>query len=949
MTVRPRAAFTQACAFLTCICLVGTPLTALGAPLIQAASSGKSATAQKNADKPGKVAGLVVNLATGDPIPNAGVEIVSTQQTFYTDNDGNFVLTLPPGSYEVRVFKSGFVDTKKPVTIVAGDVFPLDFALSTTGSGEVVEVNATSGSTEIAMVEERKTASTIVDSLSLREINNDVAGDAAGVLQRAPGLSIVDNKFVYVRGLGDRYSNTVMNDAVMPTPQAERKVVPLDQVPSDLIQNLKILKTFTPDQPGEFAGGLVKIETLEFPNRSSLKFSTSFGGNTQTTFQDMLTSPGDRLDFLGFGLGRRELPSIIPNKPLVRGSDLLPGFTPQELQTFGRAFENVWEPRKSTAPINQSYSLAGSTQIGKLGFIGTLTYGNSSTVTPEIQRYPRVSTGPDGTPVVSAQNLYDYVSGVNSVRLGLLGNAAYKLNDKNKFLFKNFFSNDSRDEAREFQGYFDDRTTDILNRRLRYTRTRTETHQLAGDHLISKLGDSIITWRFTYSRALLDEPDLRETLYDFNSSLGKFVFFQGGQSGFRMFTKMRENIREPAIDWSKFVFKSNITFNFKAGFQFTNRDRSFNARRLRFTARSLAGIDTSLSPENLFEASNINPEGFEVQENTRPTDFFVAKQDIIAGYGMADVTYNKFRLIFGARVENSEQQVQTFELFSSNPEPTRATLENTDVLPSIGFVYNIKPNINLRIGYSQTVTRPQFRELSPFEFTEATGGRSTLGNPNLVRTKIQNYDARFEMFQSSGRLFAVSFFYKNLRNPIEPVVEATANLRTSYRNADKAKNRGLEFEMRQTLGKLSSRLENLTLTANYTFVDSSVEIGPEALELLTSKSRPLAGQSTHLINLSLDYDIPKFRSFARVLYNYTGERISDVGALGIPDIKEKGYPALDVLFSKKLGGENGKWEVKFSGENLLNRLVRFKIGDDFPFQVYRRGRTFGAGLSYTFF
>lgn len=902
---------------------------------------------QQEKQKMGKVVGLVVNLSTGDALSNATIEVVGVGKTVTTDLDGNFTLDLEPGTYKLRAQLNNFLETYKEITVVASELTTVDLVLTQEGAGEVIEVISNSTNSAISILEERRAGSAISDLVSRAEISKDSSSEAAGVLQKVPGVSVVGNKFVYVRGLGDRYSNTVLNDAQMPTPQPDRRVVPLDQVPAELIQSLRVLKSFTPDQPGEFAGGLVKIDTLEFPKRSSLKISSSFSGNTQTTFQNFLTYPGSRLDFLGFGLGRRELPSFIPNRTIRRGSALISGFNSQELQDFGRSFENIWEPRDSTASPNQSHSILASRQIGKLGLVANLTYGNSSQQLSEIRNFFRVATDSNGSPIIFAPTRYDYNSGTKNVRLGAIVNLAYKINNNNKILLKNFISNDATNESRVTYGFFDDRGSRIQGTRLKYVQTRISTFQLAGESLLTQLGNSVLNWRFTFSRATFDEPDLRESLYEFDQTLNKFVYFDTSQSGLRMFSKMRESVREPGFDFLKYFFTNKSTFSVKLGFSNVNRDRTFDSRRFRFLPRGFDGIDRTASPEVLYSKENISPNGFELNEDTRPTDFYVASQDITAGYILGDYTRGKFRFIGGVRIERGKQEVRTLDAFSVAPVPVIAKLDNTDFLPSINGVYSFNSNFSIRTSYSQTVARPQFRELSPFEFTDITGGRATLGNSNLKRAKIRNYDIRAE-YLSGDSLLSVGFFYKNLINPIEIVVEPTTALRTSFRNVLGAVNKGLELEYRQNLGNLSSHLTNLSINTNYTFVSSNIRIGVQELSVVTSKERPLAGQSRHLLNTSLDYDLPKWQTSTRAIFNYTGARISDVGTFALPDIVEKGFPVLDLLASKRFGEKDGRWEIKFSAENVLDRLVRFKVLDQ-PFQVYRRGRNFSFGISYNFF
>jgi TonB-dependent receptor len=412
---------------------------------------------------------------------------------------------------------------------------------------------------------------------------------------------------------------------------------------------------------------------------------------------------------------------------------------------------------------------------------------------------------------------------------------------------------------------------------------------------------------------------------------------------------MSEDVREPAIDAARYWFFKGASLNVKGGASYLNRDRQFDSRRFRFVPRGLLGFDLTQTPEQLLVPANIDQErGFEIREETRTTDHYVALHNITAGYLMGDFTLRGLRVIGGARVERSEQQVLTFEPFRVDAIPVIALLDDVDVLPSLGIAYAFKNGaMSVRAGWSRTLARPQFRELSPFEFTDVTGGRSTVGNPDIRRTLITNYDLRWEWFIGPTELIAVSGFHKRLQDPIETVIEPTAQLRTSFRNVVGAKNSGLEIEFRKEMGGLWKRFQGLTVNSNYTFVRSRVDIGEQDLSVLTTLDRPLVGQAEHIVNTGLTYVVPRLRVESRALFNYTGERITDVGALGLPDIIQRGYPHLDLLFTRPFGTED-RWRAEVTVENLLNRQVDFRQANQ-PFRVYRTGRKISLGISYTFF
>jgi outer membrane receptor protein involved in Fe transport len=726
----------------------------------------------------------------------------------------------------------------------------------------------------------------------------------------------------------------------------------MDLIPANLLQNVKILKTFTPDQPGEFSGGLVRLETIDFPKSASLSAKFSLGFNTRTHGRDFFGYPGNGglSNFFGFGRGRRALPSLVPENRRVTSRNIIDptGFTPEELERLGESFSNVFTPRAEDARPELGWSISGGTSLGRLGFVGALSFKNEPQTLNEERKYYIIGEGGALVPLSD----YNYDSSTNLARLGGAFNLNYKLTQNDSLAFKNFITNQATDEARVFEGFYLDRGSDIRNTRLRYIEERIFTSQLSGTHLLSRLGDTVATWRYTYSRATLDEPDLRESLYEFSPTAGEFIYFAQTQSLFHLFNEMRENVREPAFDLAKYWFFKGTSLNTKMGASYINRDRVFDSRRFRFLPRPGAtlDIDTTLLPERILTRENIRPDrGFELREETRQTDHYDALHNITAGYLMGDWTIKRWRLIGGARVEKSIQRVITFEPFRPELQSTvAAALEDTDVLPALGVVYALKNgSMNLRGGLSRTVARPQFRELSPFEFTDVTGGRSVIGNPNLERTLITNYDARWEWFFNPGELVAVSFFYKDLKDPIEVVIIPTTNLAASFINAEKARNKGLEFELRKKLGGMWGRLENFALNANYTFVRSRVTINRDSSLLLTSLERPLVGQAENIVNLSLDYTIPRWSLDARALFNYTGERISEVGAAGLPDVIEHGYPSLDLLFGKEFGGER-RWRAEFEIENLLDRQVDYRQGNQL-YRRYRSGRSFEFSVSYKFF
>ncbi len=408
-----------------------------------------------------------------------------------------------------------------------------------------------------------------------------------------------------------------------------------------------------------------------------------------------------------------------------------------------------------------------------------------------------------------------------------------------------------------------------------------------------------------------------------------------------MFNDLTDDVYDGAADWTLLLTGSGRSTLLKVGGQYTHRTRDFLSRRLRFKPTRSRPVDLTQSPEIIFQEQNIGQYGdFQVEEDTRPTDKYDATHDIFAGYAMVDIPITtRLRFVGGARVESSRQEVITTDPFDPTIGVIPANLNNTDVLPGLNFVYRLSADQNLRAAVSQTVNRPDFRELAPFEFTDIVGGRAVVGNPNLRRAKITNADLRWEWFPPNGigdgEVVAASVFYKDFRDPIEKVVEATANFRTSFENAKGARNIGLEIEGRKSFGRY------VLLGLNYTYTNSEIELERGTAQVQTNLNRPLAGQSPHVANGMIEVRNGRRDLFGRVLVNYYADRISDVGVVGTPDILEEGRTTLDVVVTKTFG----TWALRLTGTNLTDSGWLFTQGGEFQ-RAYREGRTIGLSLSY---
>ncbi len=947
---------------------IGLLFFMLGMGLIYTADAAAQETQQTV-----KITGVVVDSDTDTPLVDVTIKIVDTNIKVKTDETGTFSLELPPGTYAFQISAPFY--NAAGLSDIEVNAQGLSEPLHVTLEPQVVKLDAInmkvrlSQSGERGLLEKRMRSSRIEDSISTEEISRLPDSSAAQAIKRVTGVSIVGGKYVFVRGLGERYSNTLLNNVEIPSPEPNRRVVPMDIFPASLLASLQTVKTFSPDQPGGFAGGSVQVFTKDFPEALMMSLSLSTGFNTQATGTDGLTYPGGSLDFLGFDDGSRRLPEIIEEKaggiPIrERGRFTTTGFTREEIQEFGRAFSNVWSPERHAIPINQGYKFSignSNTIFGKqFGYLGVISYGNSHSYSTQVRKAFRIGLNETLSPVTN----YDIEQSGHEVDWGSVVNASLRFSPYHLLSLRTLTTHAAEDQTRTWEGFNADRNTDLRSARLRYVERQLFSGQLAGTHgfnfgepellniateeksaameMASDQSDLSMEWRLTYSRAARDEPDTREAIYEDRGD-GTYTFRDVTHSGSRFFFDLEDDEYNARVDWKLPIRETGF---FKFGGLLRDRARSFDVRRFRFLPSDNVdtAVDLSSPPETLFQTENIAPRVFELRESTLATDNYLADHNIYSGYLMLDIPLTtKWQVMTGLRLESSNQVVTTFDPFSPVLKPIKADLETFDLLPGLNLTYRLTERMNLRAAVSRTVTRPDFRELAPFEFTDFVGGRTILGNPDLERTLINNYDFRWEVFPntSGGGVVAISVFYKRFQKPIEQIIQPQAEVRITYENAEAADNYGLEFEARQNLGVLSSKLSAFSINTNAAFITSKVVL-PEDVGIQTSSERPLQGQCPYIINLSIGYEEPNWGISSSVAYNIYGRRLADVGNHGAPDVYEQPRGQLDLSFSRTVADA---YKFSFSAKNLLDPAVHFKQGNETSVS-YKIGRSFSFGISY---
>ena len=892
----------------------------------------------------GTIEGVVIDQDNGITLPGATVHVLGIDHTTYTDIDGRYHMELPVGPYDIQVTMPGYAEQVVTIEVIGNRLLSMEVILDTNVFSEEIVVKAapveSDSSTARAQMELRLSAPVMQDNIGADEMSSNDDSNVADAVRRVTGVSVVDGQSIFVRGLGERYSNMTLAGLTLPTTEPDRRIVPLDIFSTGLTDSVQVSKTYAPDKSPQFAGGLIDIIPKKLPERTSYEFSLGGNYNTLTTGQTGLSYRGGR-PWNGFGRGARALPANFPDRKVIRGgrftSDEI-GFLQEDLERFGESFNNIWDPIPNRQPMNHSYSGLFGGRFGKWGGMVTAQHSQNSQITQEEQTFYKIGTGRNIEPF---NGPYYFDETQFTSEFGSFGNIAYQFNPNHRLSFSNFYVHTGTDETRIFEGFNSDIDNNIRGQRLFFVEKQILSRFVSGDHLFPGISNSRFDWKLALTRADRHEPDLREVLYEFDPAREDFVLADESQSGSRQFNNLEDNSVEFNANWSALVLNwANLPTQIKFGTNYIDRRRGFLSRRFRFVPMTLRGLDLSRPAEDLFTQEHIG-ENFQLKEETRSTDQYDGFQDITSAYGMIDLPFSdRLRSIFGVRFEGFSQQVDTYDpfarsIFGDDVEIIRANVNKMNTFPAVNLVYSARPNQNLRMSIGQTVNRPEFRELAPFEFTDIVGGRTMIGNPHLQQSLIQNVDARWELFPGDrgDEVIAASVFYKNFHNPIERIVEPTAQLRTSFTNAHSAQNMGFELEGRKAFGR------HLFTGINYSHITSRVMLDAASRQVQTSLVRPLAGTSSNLLNAMFEVRGQSYST--RLLWNFYGDRISDVGSLGLPDIIQEGRHGLDFILSKQF---RPNASFKFSITNLTDGAYIFSQGGRVH-RIYNLGRGASVGLT----
>lgn len=877
----------------------------------------------------GRVVGRVMDEATGQPVPGAVVGIAAGGAQVTSGIDGRYtILNVPAGRLTIAFRAIGYAPkTVAGIVVTAGAVTVQDVVLSSQAVelAEITVAAAEQGSAAQSL-EEQRFSLNIINAISIEQIARSPDADAGQAVQRISSVAVQDGRYVIVRGLGERYTTTSLNSARLPSPEPDRKVVPLDLFPSNLLQSVSASKTFTPDQPGDFSGAQVNLRTREFDRGRVLTWSTSAGWNSAATFRRLPAAPSTGMEWLGFAGSPRRLPAA------VRDAGNLTGVPSSQIPALIGAFRDAWSARDGGRTPNGSIgvSLGGEDPIfGRLvGYVGSLTYSNGTDVRRNEERALAVADAGGRT---RPENEYRGETVTASVLWGGIFNLMTRIGIGTKFSFENTYSRGGDNSVIRAFGHNEEFQRDFDITRLSFVARSVRSNQLRGEHLIAR--QHTVSWAITSSGVTRDEPDRSDLVYEArrDSATGVVTplrWWGGPRSGNRTFSALRESGWQGDLSWQ---WALGPTFNVKAGGQYRSTDRTADTRSYDIVNVALDDAELQQPADRIFRQTD----KLSLLANALGGRYD-AGDHLWAGFALVEFPLTRgLRVTGGARIEHSAVRVDTRtpsgELSVANPV-------TTDVLPSLAVTASVSENVQLRLAASQTLSRPEYRELSGVCYFEILGGLTVCGTDALHRALIRNFDARWEWYLASGEVVSVGAFAKHFRSPIERILVGTTGATTAgFVNTAGATNWGVELEVRKNLGFLSRTLLPFALDANATVMRSRIRIGADRVASLTNGDRPMVGQSPYVLNLGLSYAAPRGTFSATVLYNVVGPRIVEAGTLPLPDTYEEARPLLDAAFRVSL--RHGL-SVKLDAKNLLDTPVRITQG-----QVTRSGYTVGRSLS----
>ena len=885
----------------------------------------------------GRIVGRIIDVSNGAGLTEVGIQVVGTTLGTTSGVDGRFTLAnVPAGTVTLHVRRIGFAPkTVTGIMLEPGATLEQNVSLETATiqlAAQVVTASAERGTVNAAL-DQQRTATGIVNAITQEQIARSPDADAGAAMQRVSGVNVQDGRYVVVRGLGERYTTASLNGARLPSPEPERRVVPLDLFPAALLQSVTTSKTFTPDQPGDFSGAEVNIQTREFPADGVLALSLSTGYNDAATGQSILTAPtagGERMALVG---SVRDRPSDLAAAGSLRGS------SQDDFNRYISSFRNAWSAGRGTGTPNLGLgaTLGGNDVVlgQRIGYVGSVTFSNSQEVRRNETHGLAVATT-DGRSVEYSSRYHGETGRTSTLWGGMLNLST--LVGSSRFALNNTYNRTADNEARRDFGFDVDKGA-LQRTTLRYVERTIRSSQFKAEHVFGSR--AVVDWSVTSAGVTRKEPDRSDLLYVEGQDGRLTLLSNDAEAARRTFGDLDESSLTGGVNAQVNFGASGQGFA-KAGALLRSTTRESYNQSYSIVG-GLSADEQARPAEEIFDGRHTAPGSsvFNVLALTSGGSYSAGDQ-VDAYYGMVQYGLTeRVRVVGGLRAERWSLDLRTER---TDGTITATPRRETDFLPSVAVNVALTESQNLRLSGSQTLSRPEYRELAPITYLDIIGGEAVIGNPSLVRATIRNADVRWEWYPNAGELISVAGFYKDFDRPIERVQVGTSGTSlVSYANALGASNYGIEVEARKGLSSLAPWLEPATVFTNVTLMASSIELDTTSVASIGNAHRAMVGQAPYVVNAGVTYSVQQGRTSATVLYNIVGKRIQSAAAAGLPDAYELPRHGVDVSLRFPVMGD---MSAKLDARNLLHARHRVEQGV-VTREAYDVGRVFSVGLSWT--
>ena len=909
----------------------------------------------------GLIRGALIDSDFQDPVPFANIVVKETGTGTTSDFDGNYELELVEGVYIIVFSFIGYETVEvKDVSVKLNEAAIVNVTLNTLAQGldEVVVSVSASTNTERSVLEFQKKSVSLVDGLSSQRIKSSGASNIASAVKSVPGVSVQGGKYVYVRGLGDRYTKSILNGVDIPGLDPDRNTIQMDIFPTSILDNVIVVKSAAAEMPADFTGGIVDIVTKEFPNSKQFSISFSTAYNPKMHYNDSyLTSKSSGTDFLGFDDGLRSIP-VDPNQ----GYTVLEGINSPKITQITRKFNPNMAALKKTSLGDYSFSVSGGNQFllkneNRIGYFGALSYKNTTDFYEKSQNNTYYRDADKGVYNLFENRTQNGPLGENSVILSAMTGVSYKTNlSKYKLNILHIQNGESG------AGIFDQTVNlndskDLLKHNIEYTQRSITNILLSGTHTFNNESEWKLNWKISPSLSTIKDKDIRTTSFEITDE-GKYLIPLNGKPS-RIWRNLDETNIVSKIDVQKKLKLFNRDAKLKFGALNSYKEREYDIYSFRVNVPTNLGVIDNGNPDNLFKPENTwtptntigNHIALYTNGGVERGKSYDANQMNISAYSSIEFKIDdKIKSVIGLRAENFVQKYTGENSGGTVKYDDEKVIDKLDIFPSTNFIYSLKENSNLRLAYSKTTARPSFKEVSIAEIYDPLSNMTFNGNINLKPSYIDNLDLRYELFGEDNQLFAISGFYKSFKDPIELTYYEASTENFQPKNLGNAKVYGLELELRRQIS------QSLGININASVIESRQQYGASELSLRTKGLRDgeslgtyrnLQGQSPFLINSSLDYKNENGLR-AGLFFNMQGKTLEVVGTGFSPDVYTQSFKSLNLNLSKSFGKNQNK-TVNLKVENILESKKEsyyesFKASNKI-FSFREQGTAFSVGYS----